>query len=95
MKDEVNTSRNNRRYYLSEFKLYDGDHWITFNIVDVDTERNEITVAITNEGGISVCGFDLRRNGKGLYFEYGVNYEKIAVDDFERFDEEEDDDDEN
>ena len=75
----------NRRYYLSEFTLYDGDHFITFNIVDIDTDGNMITVAVTDEGRISVRSFDLISDGDGLYFEYGVNYEKIAVDDFERF----------
>jgi|GEM_PF-572860 len=78
-------SQNNRRYYLSEFSLYDGDHFVTFNIVDIATDK--ITVAITNEGKISVCAFDLKTNDKGLYFEYGVYSEKIAVDAFEQIEE--------
>jgi major membrane immunogen (membrane-anchored lipoprotein) len=81
MKTEV--SQNYRKYYLSEFSLYDGDHFITFNIVDINTDKNEITVAISNEGKISVCTFDLKSDGKRLYFEYGVMCEKIAVDGFE------------
>jgi hypothetical protein len=80
-------SQENRRYYLSEFSLYDGDHFVTFNIVDLNTVKNEITVAITNEGKISVCTFDLKLNGERLFFEYGVMYEKIAVDDFEQIEE--------
>ena len=83
MKTEVSSSQNSRRYYMSEFSLYDGDHFVTFNIVDINTVKNEITVAVSNEGQISLCTYDLRRNGKGLYFEYGATYEKIAVDDFE------------
>ena len=78
-----NTVSQNRRYYLSEFSYYDGDHFITFNIVDIDTGM--ITVAITNEGKISVRSFDLKDDGDSLYFEYGPSYEKIAVDDFEDF----------
>ena len=77
----------NRRYYLSEFSLYDGDRFVTFNIVDINTDKNEITVAVTNEGRISVCTFDLMSNDKGLYFEYGPSYQKIAVDDFEQIEE--------
>lgn len=78
----------NRRYYMSEFALYDGDHYVTFNIVDVDTVRQEITVAVSNEGRISICTFDLKSDSnKGLFFEYGVSYEKIAVDDFDQIEE--------
>ena len=93
MKQNVSQSQN-RRYYMSEFSLYDGDHFVTFNIVDVNTVKNEITVAVSNEGKISLCTYDLRRSDKGLYFEYGVTYEKIAVDDFEDVDGKEDCDDE-
>ena len=82
MKTEVSNSLN-KKYYLSEFSLYDGDHFVTFNIVDVNTVKNEITVAVSNQGKISLCTYDLRRNDKGLYFEYGVTSDKIAVDDFE------------
>ena len=88
MKQNVSQTQDYRRYYLSEFSLYDGDHFITFNIVDINTVREEITVAISNEGKISVCTFDLKSDGKRLYFEYGVMYEKIAVDYFEQVDKE-------
>jgi len=74
-----------RKYYLSEFELYDGDRYITFNIVDICAVRDEITVAITNGGKISVCEFDLKSYGRRLYFEYGIMQEQIAVDDFTQF----------
>jgi hypothetical protein len=70
------------RYYLSEFILYDGDHDITFNIVDIDTE--EITVAITDEGKISVREFELKSNNGRFYFEYGIMLNEINVEDFEK-----------
>jgi hypothetical protein len=70
------------RYYMSEYKLYETDHFVTFNIVDIAADRNEITVAVSNEGRISVCSFDLLQDEAGLYFEYGATYERIAVDDF-------------
>ena len=73
-----------RKYYLSEFQLYDGEVFITFNIVAIDTSKNEITVAISNRGRISVTTYDLLTDSNGfLYFEYGINYEKINVNDFE------------
>lgn len=77
----------NRRYYLSEFSYFDGDHDITFNIVGIAAE--EITVAVTDEGMISVRKFDLLKSDDGrLFFEYGRTFEKIAVDDFEQPEEE-------
>jgi len=91
MKPNVSQTQDYRRYYLSEFDLFDGDHFITFNIVDINTDSNEITVAVSNEGRISVCTFDLKVDGERLFFEYGLYNEKIAVDDFEQVDEEDTD----
>ena len=73
-----------KKYYLSEFQLYDGEVFITFNIVAINTDKNEITVAISNRGRISVTTYDLLTDSNGfLYFEYGIDYEKINIDDFE------------
>ncbi len=73
-----------KRLYLAEFEFYDGDEFITFNNVDVNTGRNQITVAVTNQGKISVITYDLLTDDDGkLYFEFGHFYEKVAVDDFE------------
>ncbi len=73
-----------KKYYLSEFQLYDGEVYVTFNIVSVDTSKNEITVAISNRGRISVTTYDLLTDNNGsFYFEYGIDYEKINIDDFE------------
>ena len=73
-----------KRLYLAEFEFYDGDEFITFNIVDVNTDRNQITVAVTNQGKISVITYELITDDDGkLYFEYGHFYDKVAIDDFE------------
>jgi hypothetical protein len=74
----------NRKYYLSEFVFYDGDHDVTFNIVEIDTDKKEITVAITDEGKISVRDFDLKSDNGRLFFEYGIMLNEIAVDNFEQ-----------
>ena len=77
-------SMESKKYYLSEIQLYDGEVFITFNIVAIDTSKNEITVAISNRGRISVTTYDLLTDSNGfLYFEYGIDYEKINIDDFE------------
>lgn len=58
MKNKVFQIPEFREYYLSEFELYDGECFITFNIVGIDEYRNEITVAVTNRGGIGHQTFD-------------------------------------
>ena len=46
-------------------------------------KKNTITLAITNQGKITVTEYDLLCDENGLYFEYGVEYTKIHVDNFE------------
>lgn len=75
-----------KNYYLKEFSLYDGEFDITFNIIDVNSEKSTITVAISKAGKISVQEFDLRLDkDNNLYFFYGVDYEKVILDNFEDF----------
>ena len=83
MKKKVQRKSEIRKYYLSEFQLYDGEAFVTFNIVAIDTNKNEITVAVSNRGGISLTTYDLLTDNNGFFFEYGVDYEKIRIDDFE------------
>ena len=81
---KIEKSMEFRKYYLSEFQLYDGEVYVTFNIVAINTDKNEITVAISNRGRISVTTYDLLTDNNGsFYFEYGVDYEKININDFE------------
>ena len=81
---KIEKSMEFKKYYLSEFQFHDGEVFITFNIVSIDTNKNEITVAISNRGRISVTTYDLLTDSNGfLYFEYGIDYEKINIDDFE------------
>ena len=77
-------SGNFKKYYLNEFEFYDGKCFIIFNLVGIDTTRNEITVAVSNQGKISVCTFDLKTDGERFFFEYGPMFENIDLDDFEK-----------
>lgn len=73
-----------KNYYLQEFQFFDGECDITFNILDVNTDKMIITLAVTNRGKISVIDFDLKRDREqDLYFQYGVDKNEIKVDDFE------------
>ena len=81
MKTEENEIKN---YYLKEFSLFDGEYDVTFNILDVNTDKMTITVAITRAGKISVIEYDLKRDREqNLYFQYGVENTQVNVNDFE------------
>lgn len=83
MEKEVSLAYEFKRYYLSEFEFFDGDEYVTFNIVGIDVAKNEIMVAVTDRGKISVITYELMVDEDGdLYFEYGVMFKKIYVDDF-------------
>lgn len=88
MKEKAKTQENKRKFYLSEVSYFDGEYDTTFNIVDVDFDRQTITVAISRCGKITQDTFDLIRDSKGnLYFEHGKLYEnKISLNDFEEVD---------
>ena len=84
MKTNVSNFTEFRKYYLSEFELYDGEAFITFNIVGIDLDRNEVQVAVTDRGRISVITYDLLTDKDGrLYFEFGVMFKRVHLDDFE------------
>lgn len=84
MKTKVSNFTEFRKYYLSEFELYDGEAFITFNIVGIDLDRNEVQVAVTDRGRISVVTYDLLTDKNDrLYFEYGVMFARVYLDEFE------------
>ena len=62
---------NSKNYYLKEFQLYDGEEFITFNIVNINFDKKVVEVAITNRGKISVIEYDLFTDCNGaFYFTY-------------------------
>lgn len=71
------------KFYMNEFKYFDGEEYITFNIIDLNEKT--ITLAVTNRGKISLIDYDLFSDENGLYFEYGCNYTRINVEDFEDY----------
>ena len=81
MKTEENEIKN---YYLKEFSLFDGEYDVTFNILDVNTDKMTITVAVTKAGKIFVTEYDLKRDREqDLYFQQGIENTKVNVNDFE------------
>ena len=73
------------KMYLKEFEYFDGEKIVTFNIVEM--KEKSITVAVTNQGKISLLEYDLFQDEEGLYFEYGRTYARININDFEEVDE--------
>ena len=71
MKTKVSNFTEFRAYYLSEFELYDGEAFITFNIVGIDLDHGEVQAAVSDRGKIGVVTYDLMTDKNGrLYFEY-------------------------
>ena len=74
-----------KNYYLQEFSLFDGEYDVTFNILDVNTDKMTITVAVTKVGKIFVTEYNLKRDrDQDLYFQYGIENTKVNVNDFEK-----------
>ena len=65
-----------------EFKYFDGECYVTFNLVDIDFSKREVYVAVTNRGRITLNTFDLYRDKNEYYFEYGLEYTKIKIKEF-------------
>ena len=70
------------KFYLHEFKLFDGEEYITFNIVALNESKKEILLAVTNRGRITQVTYDLFKDENGYYFEYGCEYTKVKIKDF-------------
>lgn len=77
---------------MYEFDYFDGDHYIIFDIVEIDDDKETITVAISNQGRITQDTFDLHYDynledvyDEIRYFEYGLYANAIYIKDFENF----------
>ena len=70
-------------------KIYDfhnGYNFVTFGLIELDVANEKIIVAISDLGKIIVTDYYLLEDKNGdLYFEYGVDYEKIYIKDFENW----------
>ena len=70
-------------YYLKQYDYFDGEEFITFNIVYIDLDKKLIQVAVSNRGKISVVEYDLHGENCNLFFYYGQTLEKIKINEFE------------
>lgn len=76
---------------MFEYDYFDGDHFITFDIIEVDEDNGKITLAISNQGRITQDTFDLFEDNEIdkemtndiRYFEFGLFADKIYLNQFE------------
>ena len=68
--------------YLAEYQIFDGEAYITFNIVYLNSKKREVQVAVTNRGKISIVTYDLYNTENDFYFEYGCEYTKVYINNF-------------
>ena len=84
MENTVSNSCKAEKGYLAEFDFFDGDSFVTFNIIGYSLDRSEILVAVTDRGKISLVIYDILADKNGRrYFEYGCMFDRIYIDDFE------------
>ena len=73
---------------MYEYEVFDGDHFITFDIVEINDDNETVLVAISNQGRITQDTFDLLEDEaldemcENRYFEYGLYQDKIYINDF-------------
>ena len=76
---------------LNEIALPDEDGFhfntreslVRFDVVAYYPDTKQITLAITNQGKISVLDFEVFEDEDGHYIEYGSTYEKIYIDELQ------------
>ena len=84
MENTVSNSCKAEKGYLAEFDFFDGDDFVTFNIIGYNSDQSEILVAVTDRGKIGLDTYDILTDKPGRwYFEYGCMFERIYIDDFE------------
>ena len=71
---------------MKEYQHFDGENYITFDIVDINDNETEVYVAVTNLGKISLVTYQLWEDADGLYFLYGPCEDEIHLNDFEEVD---------
>ena len=71
-----------KEYYMSEYDFFDGEYHCIFNILEI--KENYVICSLNKAGKFSVQEYDLYLDKENnLYFEYGPDFNKIYIEDFE------------
>ena len=72
-----------KNYYMNEYDFFDGEYHCIFNILDI--KENCIICSLNKAGKFTVNEYDLYQDKENnSYFEYGPDFERIYIEDFER-----------
>ena len=74
-------------YKMKEYSHFDGEAFITLEIVDISLSKREVVIAVTDRGRISLRTYDLnpykeKLEGR-LFIQYGIDEITIYLDQFE------------
>ena len=70
----------NQKFY----DFHNGINFVTFGLIELNVAKEQVTVAICDLGKIIVTDYYVLEDKNGdLYFEYGVDYERIYIKNFE------------
>ena len=73
----------NKDYRNLRNDYYNGESFVYFDIVQVDTENDNITVMISHQGKLTMRTFELLVDeDEDVFFEYGPCFEKIYLEQF-------------
>ena len=62
---------------MPEYDYFNGENFITFDLIEIDDEKREVTVAVSDNGRISVKTFDLLFDGTQAFSTYEKAVERF------------------
>ena len=75
--------------YLKEYSHFDGEDFITLNIVSISLSKREVVIAVTDRGRITLKTYDInpyKERLEGRYFIlFGIDETPIYLDEFENY----------
>lgn len=84
MKNSIEKILYYEQYYMKEYDYFDGEYHCIFNILDIN--ERYVTCSLSKAGKLTINEYDLLLDKQNnLYFEYGPDFEKIYIEDFEKF----------
>ena len=80
----MNKTKDLADYANSSYDYFDGDDFITFDIIAVGEEQNFVFVAVSNRGKITAEAYDLEfdKNDRPFFY-FGSPEQKIYLNNFE------------
>ena len=85
MKNLIEKINQYNKYYMSEYDFFDGEYHCIFNMLEV--KEHYVICSLNKAGKFSVQEYDLNLDKENnLYFEYGPEFNKIYIEDFENLD---------